>query len=392
MKISAISHFCVSALLVLGAVSCSEKKTGPQFTLQGTVSGADSTTLYLEKRSIDAVSVIDSAKLDKEGAFEFKQTAPENGEFYLLRLGNQAINVAVDSTETIKINASKAKFASDYTVEGSLNTAKIKDISLAQNKLTAKLVELNRLFAVKDITSAEYTDQAQKAIGEYKTLAEELIRNDYSSLSSYFALFQKVGGLLIFDLYDKKDRSLFQAAATGWKMLRPESERTAQMETLVLGVLRDIKQNEDVAKRLEETAVVEEAQTTKDYYNISLTDNKGKKVELGSLVGKPVILDFTSYRTEYSPVHNLKLNNIYSKYGSQFEIYQVSFDADNHTWLNSVANLSWITVRETSVNSELALRFNVQGLPTTYLINKKGEIVKRLLPNDDFDAELKKVL
>lgn len=392
MKISTFSRFCVLALLVVGAVSCSDKNKGPQFTLQGVVADADSSMLYLEMRSIDAINVIDSVKLDKGGEFEFKQAAPEFGEFYLLRLGNQAINVAVDSTETIKINASKAKFATDYTVEGSLNTSKIKDITLAQNKLTAKLRDLNHKFAIKDLSQTEYASQVQQVIADYKTVAEDQIRNDYASLSSYFALFQKVGGLLIFDLYDKKDRSLFQAAATGWKFYRPDSPRSKQMETLVLTVLQDIREKENSAKRIEEAAVVVENQTTGNYYNVSLTDKKGQKVELGSLIGKPVILDFTSYRTEYSPVHNIKLNNLYSKYKSQVAIYQVSFDADNHTWLNSASNLPWITVRETSVSSDLVTRFNVQGFPTTYLINSKGAIVKRLLPNDDFEAELKKVL
>ncbi|WP_101690258.1 thioredoxin-like domain-containing protein [Dysgonomonas massiliensis] len=392
MKISTFSRFCVLALLLLGAVSCSDKNKGPHFTLEGVVSDADSTTLYLEMRSIDAVSVIDSVKLDKEGEFEFKQTAPQYGEFYLLRLGNQAINIAVDSTETIKINASKAKFATDYTVEGSLNSSKIKDITLAQNKLMAKLRDLNYKFAIKDISQIEYASQVQSAIADYKTLAEAQIRNDYASLSSYFALFQKVGDLLIFDLYDKKDRSLFQAAATGWKFYRPESPRTEQMERLVLSVLKDIRDKEDSAKQIEEKAVVIDNQTTENYYNMTLTDKKGQKVELASLIGKPVVLDFTSYSTEYSPVHNIKLNNLYLKYKSQFEIYQVSFDVDNHTWLNSASNLPWITVRESSVNSNLVTRFNIQGFPTTYLISSKGEIVKRLLPNDDFEAELKKVL
>lgn len=392
MKISTLGRLCLVLLAVLGAISCSDKVKGPHFTLHGTITDADSTVLYLEKRSLDAVAVIDSVKLDKSGVYEFKESAPAYGDLYLLRLGNQSINIAIDSTETVKINASKARFSVDYTVEGSEGTAKIKDVALAQAKLTTTLRNLNKEFAKKNITQTEYADKAQAAIAEYREVAEGVIKNDYASLASYFTLFQKVDGLMIFDLYEKKDRILFQAAATGWNFFRPESPRAAQLEKLVLGVLREVRKSEEFASTVNSKVGTDVDMTTKGYYAITSTDNKGQKIALSSLIGKPAILDFTSYQTEYSPVHNLKLNKVYEKYKSQFSIYQVSFDSDNYTWLNSVANLPWIAVREQAPSSDLFGRFNIQGLPTTYLIDKNGNIVKRLFPNDDYEIELKKLL
>lgn len=389
MKKSVLSALFLAFILFTG-ISCKDSK--PQFTIEGKISNADSTTLYLEKRGLSETIIIDSIRLNADGNYTLKGDAPQYSEFYVLRLNNQAINIAIDSIETIKINADKPTFATAYTVEGSIDSEKMKEVTLAQYKLTKDLRRLTAMYKAKEITGDEYAHQTAKAINGYKIKAQDIVRSNYAGMAAYYALYQKVDGLLIFDLYDKTDRRLFQSTATSWKNKRPDSPRTIQMEQFVLEVLADIKRTQDMQSRLQDVTE-KNVVDSQEYYNISLPDKSGKQIEIASFKGKPVLLDFTSYRADFSPAHNIQLNSLYEKYKDKFVIYQVSFDDDDHIWRNAVSNLPWVCVRDSkSFASDLLLKFNVQGLPTIFLIDKKGYIAKRIHVSDNMETEIKKIL
>ncbi|WP_165027178.1 TlpA disulfide reductase family protein [Dysgonomonas sp. ZJ279] len=380
------------AIIIAGIIcfaSCKEKQ--PQFVIEGKIDGADSTVLYLERRSLTEVKTIDSVKISSDGNFKFEEAALGYAEFYLLKLNGQVVNIAVDSTETITINTSKSNFATEYTVEGSEQTNQIKEVTLAQYKLSQAFKDLSTKFTNKELSQSEYVSQVQQAIEDYKNLARSVINSDYKSLAAYFALFQKVDSYLIFDPMNKKDRILFQAVATAWDQYRPESPRTEQIREFTLTALAEVKRLANQEKALNEIEATEAESST--FFNISLPNIKNEEISLSSLKGKVVILDFTAYQTEYSPAHNILINNVYSKHKSAIEVYQVSFDSDLHVWQNTATNLPWICVRDSrSLNSELLAKFNIQGLPTTYLVDKNGSIVKRLSPSDNLATEIQRIL
>lgn len=380
-------RYFIVGLVAISAVACSNK--GPQFTIEGKIADADSSVLYLEKRELSEITLLDSVKLaDTKGEFTFKAAATTHPEFYVLRIGGQVINLAIDSTETIKVNASKNDFATGYTVEGSDANTNLKDVALAQYKATQALLDLQNDFNMKKINEQEYIAKVEVIANEYKDTAKKAIFVNLKSPAAYFALFQKVGGLLFFDPYDKGDYKIFAAVATAWDQAYKDTPRAKHLRDYTLTAMKVRKQNEmtiDPDKVGEVNAV--------DYYNIELPDVNGKVVSLASQKGKVVLLDFTAYQDESSPKHNIALNRLYSKFKPSLEIYQVSFDSDVHFWKNSASNLPWTTVHDAqSVNSTLISKFNVQALPTIYLLNKEGEIVKRLLPEDNVEAEIQKII
>ena len=91
--------------------------------------------LYFENVGLEGINVLDSVKLSDEGDFSFRQEAPDAPEFYRLRIADQIINVSIDSTETVQIKGSYPNMASDYTVSGSENCEKIKELALRQMDL-----------------------------------------------------------------------------------------------------------------------------------------------------------------------------------------------------------------------------------------------------------------
>lgn len=390
MKISLLYKFTIFTIGIITLISCNHKKD--QFVIDGTITNADTTMLYLEKRTLNETTVIDSVKLGKDGSFKLSGSRLDYPEFYLLRLDGQTINLAVDSTETITVKAPKDGFATDYTIEGSNASIKIKEVLMAQNKLSQTFSDLSKQYQNKDISQDQYATFVLEGVNEYKEKAKDLIYSDYANPAAYFALFQKVDDYLIFDPYDKKDVTVFQAVATVWDSKYPQSPRTDNLKNFTLTALAEVRKAANEAATFDKLVNTKETENS-TYYDISLPDIKNKNISLSSLKGKVVILDFTAYQTDFSPAHNILLNKAYSKYKGNVEIYQVSLDSDIHAWQNSAVNLPWISVRDAkSLSSDLLTKYNIQGLPTTFLVNKQGEITKRVLSSDDLSTEISKLL
>lgn len=371
--------------------SCKEKK--PRFTVHGIIQNADSSILYLEKRSLTETFVIDSVQLDKKGSYIFKEDVADFPEFYSLRLNNQLINLAIDSSENLTINASASTFNKDYSIEGSESSSKIKVITLHRDQLSDSLNALKTKLDSKLIDQNTYADQLSLAVDNYKKATEDIILADTKSMAAYYGLFQQVNDLLIFDPYNKKDLRIFQAVATNWKYSRAEAERTKQLETFTLTALAELYNAEKKDKMFDSLKNKNIRKKPSELYDISLPDIHNQNRTLHSLYGKVIILDFTVYQSQNSPARNIQINSVYEKYKGKLEVYQVSFDDDAHIWKNVAVNLPWICVRESrSTQSDLIPRFNIQSLPTTYLLKSDGEIVKRLSPSDNLEAEVKKIL
>ena len=120
------------ALAVLGLSACN---SGPEFKVEGEISGADGKMLYLEASALEGIVPLDSVKLKSDGTFAFKQACPVSPEFYRLRVDDKVINFSIDSAETVRFNAPYTDFSTAYTVEGSANSVKIKELTLKQMQL-----------------------------------------------------------------------------------------------------------------------------------------------------------------------------------------------------------------------------------------------------------------
>ena len=126
--------YILAALAVIGMAACSDKK----FHVKGTITDAKDQVLYFENVGLKGIEVTDSAKLDEKGSFAFSGEGVQAPEFYRLRIKDQIINVAIDSTETIGIKAQWPTMASAYEVTGSDNNLKIKELALMQQTLLSQ--------------------------------------------------------------------------------------------------------------------------------------------------------------------------------------------------------------------------------------------------------------
>ena len=389
MKISRL--FSVGAIMMaaLFLASCTEKK----FHLSGNIDNANDSLLYFENMSLNGPITVDSVKLGKDGSFSFNEKAPENPEFYRLRVANQIINIAVDSTENITIKASYPTMSSQYDVKGSSECDKIKELALMQMNLQG---QINALINNPNIPYQAEGDSIQRLLNAYKnTVKLQYIYKEPMRAYAYYALFQTiyVGNqtALIFDPRSRKeDVQVFAAVATSWDTYYPGSERGKNLHNIAIEGLKNVRiiqaeRNQTIdANKVNTSGIIE----------VALPDNKGNIRKLTSLKGKVVLLDFHAFASKGSTARIMMLRELYNKYHAQgLEIYQVSLDPDKHFWKESVSALPWICVHdENGANSAFAAQYNVQTIPTFFLIDRQNVLQKRDAQISNLDATIKSML
>lgn len=373
-----IFFFCFALLLF----SCGKNH---KFTVEGNVTGAKGSVLYFEHVGISKAAILDSVVLKEKGGFKFEREQPASPDFYRLRLVNHIINLSVDSTETIKIQADSSSFAYKYSVEGSENCLKIKELSDLKRETAVSIKNLDKEFADKKIDQDTYLTLAQETVNNYKSVARKYIIDNPGSPVAYFALLQTIDNLMFFNPYNKEDNRLYGAVATQWDFYHPESEFSKHIKRLGLMGMKVLRGDRPIEYHAE----------TVDILDFSLPDMNGKNIKLSDYVkGKVTLMEFTSYQAKGSPEHNMLLANVYEKLKDRgFQIYQISLDTDEHVWKNIAFNLPWTCVRDPqSVYSDLVRLYNVRNLPASFIINRNGEIVMRVESYDKLDASITKYL
>lgn len=376
------------ALAVLVLSACDSKS---KFKVEGEVSGADGKTLYLEAAALEGIVPLDSVRLKNNGSFSFKQARPQSPEFYRLRMDDKVINFSVDSTETIEVNAPYTDFSTAYTVAGSANSIKIRELVLKQIKLQNDVNALIKTMQAHQIGADVFEDSLATLMKNYKDEVKiKYIFAAPNTAAAYFALFQKLSSYLIFDpLNNKDDIKCFAAVATSLNNFYPHADRSKNLYNIVIKGMKNTREPQQKVMELPEEAISETG-----IIDISLRDSKGNVHKLSELKGKVALLDFTIYQSAASPPHNFLLNDLYTKYKDQgFEIYQVSLDADEHFWKTTVDNLPWVCVRDANgIYSNIAVMYNVQSVPQLFLINRNNELSARGETIKDLDAAVKALL
>ncbi len=373
------------ALLMVGLVACDNT---PKFKVQGEVNGAQDKMLYLDLSGVTGVSVLDSVELGKDGSFSFSVNRPESPEFYRLRMEGKVVNFAVDSTETITIRTHADKFDTDYTIEGSENNLKIKELVLLQTDLQK---EVNQLAQNRAIPAGIAQERLMSLVDNYKNkVKREYIFAAPNTTYAYFALFQTMNGYMIFDpLASKEDVKCFAAVATSMNNTYPHADRSRNLYNMVIKGMKNTRAPRQETVEIDPN-IVKEA----DIIDIQLKDLKGNVRTLTELKGKVILIDFTVYNHTLSAAHNLALRELYNKYHSQgLEIYQISLDADEHFWKTSADNLPWVCVRDANgAYSQYVSLYNVTDLPSAYLVGRDNVLNSRVEDIKELDAKIKSLL
>lgn len=352
-------HIFLFVAVLAMLASCSENK----FKVDGTVEGAgDSTQLVLEVSSNGYWLVVDSVEVGANGKFSVAADAPEFPNIYRLRLGDKAICFPVDSLDHLTIDAKLASFATDYSVSGTEHAVQVMKID-------------------KDAMQMAGGKASPEQFKAWKRKIAEQIVADPSGIVAYYAINKYVDDKPLFDPLDDSDLRIIGAVANAFYTFKPNDPRTDYL----VRVLTEGQQRRRANSAPTDTVVAD----VTSLIDIKLQDYNGTTHSLEEISKKNhlVLLNFTIYQAEYSPVFNKLLNDIYTKFKSKgMAIYQISLDTDNVLWSQAAKNLPWITVYDhNGQNSRYVGIYQVMGVPTTFII-VNGDIVERVEDGSQLEA------
>ena len=392
MKISKIYSAAVIMVAALAFTSCNNKK----FHINGNITEATDSMLYLENLSLNGPVKIDSVKLGEDGSFAFDENAMDSitPEFYRLRIANQSINLSIDSTETVKVKASYPQMSYKYEVEGSENCSKIKDLSLKQMILQSNI---NGIMKSPNIGIDSVDVIVARMLDAYKQdIKVNYIFKEPMKASSYYALFQTIqlgneNSLIFNPRNNKDDVRVFAAVATSWDTYYPGAERGKNLHNIAIEGMKDIRiiENQRAQQQSDASKV-----SVNGCIDLAMEDSKGQVRRLTDLKGKVVLLDFHLFASIESTKRIMMLRELYNKYhAAGLEIYQVSVDPNEHFWKTSTAALPWICVRdEGGIQGQSLQLYNVQNIPTFFLIDRSNTLKARDAQIKDIDEAIKNLL
>ncbi len=183
----------------------------------------------------------------------------------------------------------------------------------------------------------------------------------------------------------------------GIKMLNWEKH-----QDFILPILAKLEKNnpwfKDIAaykKKVEENiAQAKLLQPGKPVPVVAYDDPAGKPVSIGDYKGKYLLIDF--WASWCGPCRKAipKVKELYGKYNAQgFDVLSISIDTDNKAWRKAMQeeNMPWAQTLSPDKNKTMDT-FLFSGIPTLYLVDREGKIVKSFTGySEELESRLKEI-
>lgn len=360
-------------------VGCQSEKSS-KAEISGQFVGLEAKMVYLEVGSGAERKVVDSVALDSNGSYHFEiKEAPTSPELYYVAYNKSRMPLFVASGEKIKLSAEGSPLT-NYTVSGSSESELLCNFNkeYIQSRNTLKTILVNEGKATYEEVSKQY----KIAYNAIKRKQMTFIIENKESLAAVYALYQRLPGEIYLSGSEASDAIHYRTVYDAVSNRYPNS-------SLVNKLKQDVALMESRVKVLQS---VEE----RSYPELKGLDIYGKEHTLSSLEGNVILVDFWSAESGVSNVINADLKDVYKKYEPQgFRIYQVSADTSKAAWVTAVVDqrLPWVSVCDLQgAASPMVLAYNIQKLPTNFLIDRDGKIVAKNLYGEALKKKLAEIL
>jgi peroxiredoxin len=362
--------------LIVGVVSCNDKKESDSFTVDGTVKNSNTKMVYLQESPAGSAPVIiDSSALEKDGSFKLTATGKEES-IYSLRSNESQFPFAVliNDSKKITVNADLMNQTEPYTVKDSKASQGIIDFDRGTMERAKNIYTLSH--QIDSLMKAKAPDsiinipfgQYEAATTELKNFSSDFIERANSPVLTLYALgnFQRLSQQLGLKGYNNMEvAEIINKAATKFP------SNTA---------LADLKKN----------------QRSEQAPDFTQPDTNGTPVSLSSFRGKYVLVDFWASWCGPCRQENPNVVKAYNQFKDKnFTILGVSLDKNKNAWLEAIKQdgLAWSHVSDLKYwNNEAAALYQVQSIPYNVLIDPTGKIIAENLRGGELLSTLNNVL
>ncbi len=376
-----IKHLLSFLIVVSGLAACSSGTN--KFTIIGNITGLPEQTVILEQLNFnDIISVVDSIHSNKDGHFELSGIAPEPGIYRLHFTTNRFILLSIDKGNiNIKSNWNTLEA---YTVAGSQASENLKNFLGAIREYRC---DMNTMFIVFD---------SLKARGNDSIMANAT--RDFQDMNQHFTTYVENFA----DTTPYEPNAIFAAM-----MLKPGKEGIFLGSfTQSLGKrFPTAKMTKDFAEYNMKAAAMQKqggspnsisAEIGAQAPEVSLPDADGKIVTLSSFRGKYVLLDFWASWCHPCREDNPYVVAAFEKFKDKnFTILGVSLDDNKEEWQKAIKSdkLIWTQITDLKKWSCAgAQAYNINSIPTNYLIDPRGNIIAKNLHGTDIEKRLEELI
>ena len=377
------------ALVLVSIVSCSKVKKG-EFLITGTAKGFENgKTVILQTQDEAGMMMVpvDTVKI-KDGKFEFKGKIKEPTMYSLSFPDFQNGFPVIVENDEIKVEVKKDSI-NNSRISGTYTNDEFQKFNDEAKKIQKKMQD----FQTKNMQAFNLAQQQKDTATVNKLIKQnnEIQKGLKDMMLKYPDTHPKsfISALIVLEMFRdpnfdaKKVRKLYNSFDESLKNTKTVKKIKDQLE--VLEKAKNAPKPKPVAANVGQIAPDFTAKTP-----------EGVSVSLKQSLGKVTVIDFWASWCGPCRKENPSVVAMYNELHSKgLNIVGVSLDDDAAEWKKAIAKdkITWTQISNLKKwKDPIAIQYNIEQIPTTFLLDKTGKIIAKDLRGAELKAKVMELL